>query len=138
MDGARVVRAGVAVDELALLEHADDPRDAAEAQPRGAGQRGEVHLALVGRGEPGEQLEAAEAEAVLRGELGVERARELLVGLQQADPRVGVRLGPVGEALLVGLVRAAVDVVGWCSPAWLAEKQDSAKGCARNYLLSLR
>jgi len=43
---------------------------------------------------------------MLGGELGVQRARELLVGLQQADPSVGVRLRPVRETLLVGLVGA--------------------------------
>ena len=65
-----------------------------------------MHLTFVGGGEPREQLEAAEAEAMLGGELGVQRARELLVGLQQADPSVGVSLRPVRETLLVGLVGA--------------------------------
>src|SRR5205085_4341223 len=56
--------------------------------------------ALLGAGQARERLDCAQRQSVLGLELGVERARQPLVGLEQPDPRVGVGLGPLREAVL--------------------------------------
>jgi hypothetical protein len=92
-DRTCVFWAGPTLDKLAGLEQVDDPRDPAEAEARLVGESRQAKMPGVSSRQPTEQLEAAQTETVTRFQLGIERARELLVGLEQADPslRVPVR-----------------------------------------------
>ncbi len=90
MAGPFVLGAAAPLHQPAGLEGVDDARHAAEAEASPFGEvREPENLALRG-GEPGKQLDGAEAQPVLRLELGVHRPGEALVGLEETDPHLGL------------------------------------------------
>src|SRR4051794_12403906 len=110
LDRACVFSGRAALDELARLERVDDPRDPAQAEAGRVGQRGQSHCAAVGGGEAAKTFDAAQREAVLGLQLGVERTCEALVRLEHADPRILVRVGPGREAVVTDDVRTSLAV----------------------------
>jgi hypothetical protein len=100
VNGARVRVDASAFDETSLLKSIDDPRDPAQAEPALLSEVGHAEVAPVGGAEAAQYLERAEGQAVLGLELGVERADEVLVGLQQADPGVSMDVRPTSESVL--------------------------------------
>jgi hypothetical protein len=95
LHGACVGCTRPALDEGAPLEHIHDPGDPAQAQAGLPGQGGQPHTATLRRGQAAEHLDPAEAEPVTSLELGIQLAREAFVRLQQADPGIGLRCGPL-------------------------------------------
>src|SRR3954468_6248432 len=97
--GARVIRVGSTLDEPALLERVEDSRYATEAEPGRVGERGQAQHPFVRRGQAREQLEAADAEAVLGLQLRLELAGQALVRLEETDPRGGVHIRQLHETI---------------------------------------
>ena len=100
LDGARVVLAALADHESTRGERVDDARDPAQAQAGHSGEPGQPQAAVLGRGETTEHLGGAQRQPVPAVELGVERAGEAFVRLQEPDRRVSVEVGR-GDELVV-------------------------------------
>src|SRR3954470_2572819 len=116
LDGPCVGRRRTARDELAPFERVDDPRDPAEAQPALRGEDRQSQVAILRRSQPPEHLDAAQRQAELGLEFGLERTRDLLVRLEHADPGVLVGVRPGGQAIVTKDVCTGLGggVVSWC------------------------
>jgi hypothetical protein len=99
--GVRVHRPPL--DQPASFERVDDPGDPAEAQAARTRQPRQAQALSLRQAQPVQRLERAQRQPMLRLEFGVELASQPLVGLEQADPSLGVRFRPAGQAILTNV-----------------------------------